>query len=192
MAVEKCESKLTGAFRKKCGHAPKQGIDKKWYLNRDEIDYEATQLANRGTTITTLVLKPEAKLYPAEAPKSSNKQVVHALSVGDFSNGYIHTDTFIVTNQGINESERVQELVDGAKVVTINKKTEGTYIVAGFESGMSITNDDYDSNANSGTATLTVATEEGQEEGTRVKNLVMTDIETFITTNEFTEAEPGA
>jgi len=190
--AENCESKLTKAFRKKCGYAPKQGIDKKWYGNKEDIDYVATQLANRGTVITTLVLKSGAKIYPAEAPKSANKQVVHALSVGDFSNGYIHTDTLIVTHQGAEESEAIQEMVEGAKLFTINKKSDGTYIVAGFESGMSITNDDFDSNANSGTATITVATEEGQEEATRVKILDMEDMDAFITANEATAVTPGA
>lgn len=190
--AENCESKLTGAFRKKCGFAPKQGIEKKWYVNKEDIDYAATQLANRNTVISTLVLKEGAKIYPAEAPKTSNKQVVHALAVGDYSNGYTHTDTFVVTYQGENESERIQELVEGAKVITINKRVDGTYIVAGFESGMAITNDDYDSNANSGTATLTVATEEGQEEATRVKIFNQSDIENFITTNEYKESAPGA
>lgn len=183
--AENCgQQKLTKSFRKKCGVSPKQGVDKKWYLNKEDIDYVATQLANKNTVISTLVLKETAKIYPAEAPKSSNKQVVHALSVGDYSNGYIHTDTFIVTHQGPEESEAIQEMVEGAKLVTINKRTDGTYIVAGFESGMSITNDDFDSNANSGTATITVATEEGQEEATRVKILSMTDIDAFITANE--------
>lgn len=199
MAEINCDDKLSGAFARKCGYTPKQGVISKWYGNWDDIDKEATQLSNRGTKITQLVLKAGAKIYPAQGPDNT-KKVNHALSIGDYSTGYIHTDEFIVTYRGADERERIQELVDGARVFTINRMVDSgvngelAFQVAGFDSGMKIINDDYDSSANSGTATLIVATKDGEEEGTGLKLFLegtLSDTEAWIEENEFKDEVPG-
>ncbi|MDI9256320.1 hypothetical protein [Flavobacterium sedimenticola] len=173
-----CNTKLAGEFTRACGFKPKQGVDEKWYGNWEDIDREATVLANRNTKITTLVLKEDAKLYKAAGNDKSHK-AKHALAVGDYGNGYIHTDEYIPMYIGDNEAQRIQELVEGARVFTIEKMVdtgvsgETTFKVAGFESGMLITNDDYDSSANSGTSTIICATKEGEEEATRLKTFLL-------------------
>lgn len=191
--AENCDEKFAGAFAVKCGHRPKQGVSKKWYINHDDIDLEGTQKANRGTVVTVLVLKTGAKIYPAGGKKVSS--IEHALAIKDFSNGYIHTDRFTITYKGPDERERVQELVDGARVVTLSKKIdtgvsgELSYEIAGLESGMEITEDTYNSAADSGVTKIAVATKEGEEESTAIKLFKMTGgieaIETWITTNEY-------
>ncbi|MGV3695501.1 hypothetical protein [Flavobacterium sp.] len=192
--AEDCNSKLAGDFARPCGYKPKQGIAEKWYGNWEDIDREATVLANRGTKITTLVLKENAKLYKAAGNDKSHKGK-HALAVGDFGNGYIHTDEFVPLYRGENEAERIQELAEGARVYTIQKKIDSgtagelTYQVAGYESGMLITNDDYDSSANSGTSTIICATKEGEEEATGLKIFMLAGgaeaTAEWITTNEY-------
>ncbi|XKX06257.1 hypothetical protein R8G61_02765 [Tenacibaculum maritimum] len=172
--MAECDKKLAGKFVRHCGHKPKQGVSKKWYFNIDDVDRAATQTANKGTKVTALVLKAGAKIYPAETV-NKGKKVRSSLAVGDYGKGYIHTDEVVLTYVGENESERIQELVDGARVGTINKMVdtgengEITYKIAGLEAGMEIINDDYDSSANNGTTTLIVATNEGEEEATRLK-----------------------
>lgn len=176
--AEDCEELLAGEFARQCSHKPKQGVSKKWYFNWDDIDQEATNTVNKGTKIDALVLKANAKIYKAQGG-SKSKKVKHALSVGDYGNGYIHTDELIVEYVGEKEAERIQELVLGARIVSINKMVdtgingETSYKVAGLESGMQIINDDFDSTANSGTTTLIVATNEGEEEFTRLKIFLM-------------------
>ena len=199
MADETCDSKLAGKFTQECGYKAKQGLRKKWYFNWDDIDRVATQLANKGTKITTLVLKPETFLYPAEGTSKTLK-AKHALSVLDFGNGYIHTDTLIIQYHGENERLRIQELVEGGRVGSIVKKVDGglngelSYEVFGYESGMTIIEDNYDSSANSGTVTISVATETGEEESTGKKLFLMaggtSDVETWITNNEYTGTYP--
>ncbi|TDO68826.1 hypothetical protein EV143_11810 [Flavobacterium chryseum] len=193
--AENCDEKLTGQFVKMCGHRPKQGVAGKWYINHDDVDVEATQKSNRGTVVTTLVLKTGAKIYPAVGKKVSS--IEHALAIKDFSNGYIHTDRFTITYKGPAERERVQELVDGARVVTLSKKVdtgisgELSYEIAGLESGMEITEDTFNSGADSGVTKIAVATKEGEEESTGIKLFKMVGgldaIETWITTNEYVE-----
>lgn len=174
-----CNNKLAGEFVQKCGHKPKQGVNRKWYGNVADIDRVATQLANRGTKVTALVLKAGAKIYAAGGNDNAHK-IAHALSVGDFSTGYIHTDSYSITYRGANESERVQELVDGAKVFSIEEMVdtgeagETTYKIAGLESGMKIINDDFDSSANSGVTQIVCATKEGEEEATGLKHFLLT------------------
>lgn len=192
-----CNNQLAGQFARECGYKPKQGVDKKWYGNWADIDFTATQLANRNTTVTTLVLKSGKKVYSAQGTDKSHI-VKHALAVGDFGNGYIHTDEFTPVYIGENEAERIQELAEGARVFTISKMIdkgvngEIQYRIAGFESGMVITNDDFDSSANSGTSKIIVATKEGEEEATRLKLWNPTggteDIEDWLTANVYVPA----
>lgn len=197
-----CNTKLAGEFVRVCGLKPKQGVSKKWYVNWEDIDVVATQKALRGTKVTALILNAGAKIYEAEST-NKGKKVKHALSIGDYGKGYVHTDEFILMYRGDNESERIQELVDGGVVVTINKMIdtgvngEISYKIAGLESGMEIINDDFDSTANSGTTTLIVATNEGEEEATGLKTFLMplaaeasdlAETEKWITDNTFVPA----
>lgn len=194
MAEENCESKLLGDFIKKCGYRPKQGLRNKWYFNFDDVDREASQLANRGTKVSLLVLKVGAKLYKAGGNDKTNR-INHALAVGDFGNGHIHTDGFTVLYNGEEERERVQELVEGARVGTIVEKVdtgvngELTFEIAGYEAGMAITEHNYNSAENSGTVTVTVASKEGEEEATGLKLFLLAGgaeaTRTFITTNTY-------
>ncbi|MCG8212926.1 hypothetical protein J2Q11_08690 [Tenacibaculum finnmarkense genomovar finnmarkense] len=191
--AENCETRLSKGFLKKCGYKPKQGIVKKWYFNWEDVDRVATQLANRGTKVSALVLKVGAKIYPAEGNGKTSK-ANHTLSIGEYGKGYIHTDNFTVLYRGDNESERIQELVDGGKVGTIIKRVDGgisgelTYGIVGYESGMEITEDVWSSSENGGTTALTVATNEGEDEGTAVKiwsEGTLADTEAWITANEY-------
>lgn len=189
-----CDGKLAGKFIKKCGHRPKQGVRRKWYFNWDDVDRTATQTVNKGTKVTALVLKAGAKIYEAEGNGKTSK-ASHALSVLDFGNGHIHTDNFTILYYGENERERVQELVEGARVGTIVERVDSgmngelAFEIAGLESGMTITEHNYSSSENSGTVTVTVATPEGEEESTGIKLFLMedgyTETMTWITTNSY-------
>lgn len=192
--VETCDAKLAGEFSVQCGYKSKQGLRKKWYFNWADVDRAATQLANKGTKITLLVLKEDAVLYPAKGTSKTLK-AKHALSVLDFGNGYIHTDNLTIQYHGENERERIQELVEGGRIGSIVEKVdtglngELTYEVFGYESGMTIIEDNYDSSANSGTVSIGVATEKGEEEATGKKLFLMAGgveaTKTWIENNSF-------
>ncbi|WP_299153056.1 hypothetical protein [uncultured Christiangramia sp.] len=198
--ADECSSVLAGNFKRICGYKPKQGIKKKWYGNVDDIDKEATVLANRGTKITSLVLKADAKIYPVLGNDKTNGLQSSGV-VGDYGNGFTHTDTVNILYRGENERERVQEIVDGARIFSIVEKVDGgengelAFEIAGFESGMLFNAYENDFIANSGVATLTVATKEGEEEGTDVKLFQDADYATtkaFLETNTYVEpVEPA-
>jgi hypothetical protein len=176
--ADTCNDKLAGEFVKKCGYKPKQGLTKKWYLNWDDVDREATQITNKGTKVSLLVLKQDAVLYKAEGVSKALKSK-HALSVMDFGNGYIHTDTFTILYNGEDERQRVQELVEGGRIISVVEKLdtgingELSFEIFGYESGMLIMEDNYDSNANSGATNISVATNKGEEESTGKKLFLM-------------------
>jgi hypothetical protein len=192
-----CVTLLANNFARKCGVKPKAGILKKFYLNYEDIDFEASQLAHNNTVIETLVLKDGAKIYQAEGNDRSHR-VNHALSVGDFGNGYIHTDEFTPLYNGPEVREELQKIVEGNRVVTIVEKIdkgesgELAYEVVGFESGMVASADDYNSAENSGTRNFVVATKEGEEEATGIKlfynSVTPTTAADFISTNLFVPA----
>jgi hypothetical protein len=194
-----CESKLAGEFVRICGYKPKQGIKRKWAANWDDIDHVATQKANRNTKVTLLVMKTDKKFYVVGGNDKSHKGS-HALAVGDYGNGYIHTDNINLLYRGENERERVQEIVDGARVVTLIEKVDGgeagelSYEILGLESGMVITEDTWNSSENSGTTNLTLATKEGEEESTGAKLFLpaggAADITTFLTANVYVAPDP--
>ncbi len=178
--ADECNIGIGGNFRKICGYKPKQGIKRKWYGNVDDIDKEATVMANRGNKVTTLVLKESAKIYEVLGNDKTHQLQASGV-VGDYGNGFTHTDTVNILYRGDTERERVQEIVDGARIFSIIEKVDGgeqgelAFEIAGFESGMLMSSFDYDSNANSGVATLAVATKEGEEEGTAPKIFQDTD-----------------
>ncbi len=159
---------------------------------------EATVMANRGNKVTTLVLKESAKIYEVLGNDKTHQLQASGV-VGDYGNGFTHTDTVNILYRGDTERERVQEIVDGARIFSIIEKVDGgeqgelAFEIAGFESGMLMSSFDYDSNANSGVATLAVATKEGEEEGTAPKIFQDTDYATtlaFLETNTYVEPDP--
>ncbi len=191
-----CSSKITNAFIKKCGHKPKAGLVKKWYLNWEDIDRSASTTDKDGTVVTNFVLKQNSKLYPAESSSKLNK-AAHELVAGDFGNGYKFTDDYPVLYRGEDEAEQIQKLTKGAKVCSIVQKVDGglngeiTYAVLGFESGMALTTDTWNSAENSGVSNLTIATKEGEEESTGAKILnlgTLAETEEWIAQNEYTPA----
>jgi hypothetical protein len=194
---ETCDNRLTGEFVKQCGYKPKEGITKKWYFNWDDIDREATQLANRGTKITLLVLKADKKIFKVEGAEKGLKSK-HSLAILDFSNGYVHTDSLTILYHGEKERQRIQELVDGGRIGSINQKLDGglngelTFEIFGYESGMKITEDNYDSAANSGAVSIACATQKGEEESTGKKLFLLeagvSATEAWIKTNTYVPA----
>lgn len=194
MPIVTCENRLAGEFVKKCGYRPKQGIRRKWYFNWEDVDRVATQTTNRGTKVTLLVLKTGKFFYLAGGNDKSHKGA-HALSVLDFGNGFIHTDMYALLYRGENERQRLQELVEGARVCSIIEKVDGgvngelTYEILGLESGMLITEDKWSTAENSGSVAITVATKAGEEENTGAKLfLLATGVDataTYITTNTY-------
>lgn len=197
MATENCEIGISGNFDRICGYTPKQGIKNKWYGNVEDIDVSATVMANRGNLVTTLVLKTGAKLYRANGTDKSH-QLTSAAVIGDFGNGHKHTDILNVIYRGADERERIQESTDGARLFSIVEKVdkgpEGkeAFEIAGLESGMLLAGFDYDSNANSGVGTLTVATKDGEEESTPPKLFLDTDYATTLTFLETNTFDPNA
>lgn len=186
-----CDLTMTAGFSSVCGYKPKQGILEKYYINLDDIDKAATILANSNNLITTLVLKAGKKIYQAEGNDKSHIAKASGV-IGDYGNGVLHTDTLNIITRKIAEREQVQKIIDGARVVTLIKKVDGsddgstTYEILGFESGMKMSTYEWDSSANSGVATLEVASVEGEEEATPPKVFLDTDLtttETWITTN---------
>jgi hypothetical protein len=191
-----CNSKLAAGFTALCGVKPKQGVLAKWYINYDDIDRAATTLANKKTKITSLILKEDAVIYPAEGNDKAHKNE-HALAVGDFGNGYLHTDRYAIAYRGDDEGERVQELVNGARVVTISRMVfsgdagELAFKVAGYESGMVIAEDTFNSAENSGVSQIACATKEGEEEATGLKTFMLAGglaaTEAWILANTYVE-----
>jgi hypothetical protein len=187
-----CDDLLAGDFANNCSHKPKQGLNRKFYFNWKDVDRAATTITNKGTKVTNLVLKSGAKIYEVTGNRKTLK-AKHALAVLDFGNGYIHTDTFSILYNGEDERQRVQELVNMARVCSLVEKVdtgnsgELTYEIYGLESGMSIIEDNYDSSANSGASIISVATEKGEEESTGKKLFLMSGgvsaVETWITAN---------
>jgi hypothetical protein len=165
---------MTAGFLKKCGHRPKQGITRKWYGNISDIDRTATTIVADGTLVQSLILKTGTTVFKIEGDSKSLKNK-HALAVLDHDNGYVHTDMFIIPYHGPNEKQRVQKLAQGARVFSIVERLdsgingENTYEIFGLESGMTIVEDNYDSAANGGVVSITVATNKGEEESTGKK-----------------------
>lgn len=187
-----CATEIAKDFIDECGRIPKAGVENIYLVNWADIDRSSSQLAVSNTQVTALVLKATKKIYQFTARREAG-QVSHALAILEFATGYIHTVQGRPLLRGAEEREVIQDLVDGGRVVAIVEKVdtglagELKYEIYGYESGLKLLNDDYNSNENSGVSTLILQTKEGEEEATAPKlwneDTYAGGAEAFITEN---------
>lgn len=187
-----CVNVIANDFVAQCeGYMPKKGTEEMYLYNINDVDYSSTTMTNKGTKVTALVLKTGKKIYKAGGNSKTNR-ANHALSIKDYGNGYIHTGGATILYKGEVEREAIQELVQGSRVGVIVKKRDGglagelKFEILGLESGMEITEDNWNTTENGGTTSITFATPEDEEESTGAKLWVETDLattEAWITTN---------
>ena len=180
-----CTSLITGHFTRaeECTYNTKQGISKAWIVNLDDIlkgtdKTKATTVEASGTTIRSLILKEEKKLYRLEGVEE-NFQATHTFVQRTYSKAVVHNFIYRLPYNGESQLLQLQNLLTGAKGVVITKHLDrGQYgdtefRVWGYEAGLSLSDTDSDSNANSGTTGLTLSSKEGQEESSVFKLLII-------------------
>ena len=169
-----CDTLIAKDFIDECGRIPKAGIENAYLINLDDIDKSASTLAVSNTQITALVLDAGAKIYQFTSRRDAG-QASHQLAQLEFATGYLHTVQGRILLRGAEERETIQDLVDGGRVAVIVEKVdtglagELKYEIYGYESGLKILNDDYNSNETSGVSTIILQTMEGEEESTAPK-----------------------
>ncbi|MDA8956154.1 hypothetical protein N9H19_00855 [Flavobacteriales bacterium] len=180
-----CIPKIIRGFVQNCDHTPKSGTLKGWIFNYDDIDRGATQIVNKATKITDLVLQADKNFYVLGA---ENKSVIasHESAKGENGTRYTHTALIKVPYRGENERQTIQELALGSRVGVIIQKLDGgvsgelSFEVYGFESGMLLDQDNFNTSENDGVTLIGVKSYEGEEEGTANKLLLHTDYATTL------------
>ena len=182
------QSRLSGGFVKKCGYKSKAGVLRKWYLNYDDVDRLKTKLSHKLTCIEELVLKDGAKIYPVYATKRAASN--HNLVKSEGKDLYKHEDTLVILHRNPSSRERIQELVNDGRICVIIERVdrESRFEFLGFDSGMVITSDDYNTHDNNASSTISIATPDNEEELTAIKllNIEQMWINEHLPIHEFT------
>ena len=138
----------------------------------------ATTTQAQGTTVRSLILKDSKNLYRLEGIEE-NFQATHAFVQNTYNKAVTHTFIYRLPYNGEKQIEQLQNLLTGAKTVAITKHLDrGEYgdtefRVWGYEAGLTLSDTDFDSNANSGTIGFTLSSKEGQEESSVAKLLII-------------------
>ena len=180
-----CYPDLGGNFVVNCNHIPKAGILRKWIGIHDDIDQQATTIAENDTSgnvefgVNQLVLKANAAIYRVEGNDKVHKLKDEAAE-NDFVDGHIHTDTITFVDKSQAEFMRVNRM-KGRRffsiVETVDSGGDGLtkFLIGGLESGMKMSANDFDTAENSATRTVELKTQENALESKTVIPLFLTD-----------------
>lgn len=180
-----CESRFATNFIQNCYHTPKQRVLRKWYGNWGDIDwskviYKADSL---NVVITGIALKDKKKLYEVEGEKLNF--IAHEIESDEYGERFIHTDSYTMVTKseagliGLEQltKARIFSIIEG-----VDRGYDGKigFRVCGFESGLKKSEDTESYNENNGSALITMTSQEGGREGTRLKTLWITDYATTL------------
>ena len=180
-----CYPDMGGNFVVNCNHIPKAGVLRKWIGIHEDIDRAATTfldeensgVANYG--VNQLTLKQSANIYRVEGNDKVHKLKDEAAE-NDFVDGHIHTDTITFIDKSQAEFMRINRL-KGRRffsiVETVDEGGDGRtkFLIGGFDSGMKMTANDFDTAENSGTRTVELKTQENALESKTVVPLLLND-----------------
>ena len=164
-----CDKKITADLLFDCLDKPKKGIDggKGVLINVDDIDYSASTIA--GATITDLVLKSGTVGFAVEWYKDLASGNSAFTPNAEDIDGFTHNFLTRLANSSAASAERSAELAGGRFIMVYETRYKGTlsaeaFKVAGWESGLKLSEMITDTAANSGAPTFTLTSEEGTVE----------------------------
>lgn len=201
MEDEVCTTGLSADMLRDCNENNVGGIEVNVVLiNKNDIDYDASTFSAVNKMImTNLKLKAGKTGYLLKGIKQINA-VRDEIVIKDTSdNKFLHTFTGQVPNHSAESKARILELAGGNFVAVVEGKFKGiankdAFQVAGFHSGLEISESVYASNENDGSRTFTLASLENYEEPKPLYTLLMTDYDTTKTAfvNKFEADAIGA
>lgn len=164
-----CAKKVTDDLLFDCADAPKKGVDggRAVLINFDDIDKAGSTVA--GATISDLVLAAAASGFAVQWYKdlaSANSAFTPSTEDVD---GFTHNFLTRLANSSAANAERANELKQGRFIMVYETRYKGTanaeaFKVAGWDSGLKLSEMVFDTLTNSGALTYTLATEEGDVE----------------------------
>lgn len=167
MAV--CNSAVIGAhFDFLCDYTPTGGIAAAWIGNFNDLDKINSVLNADRTQITTLALKSDKKVYRLSGQEESY-QATATFVARDFDNATLQNLIYVPPTNSPEQLSGLKKLIQGAKAFVIYQSLDvgldGSleYRVIGYDSGLVITDQSYDTNASAGRVGFTLSNKANQE-----------------------------
>lgn len=166
-----------------CADAPKKGVDggKAVLINWDDIDFDSSVVS--GGSITSLVLKSgKTGLSMGWYKDLASANSAFAPSTEDVD-GFTHNFLTRLPTTTLENAERANELKNGRFIIVYETKYKGVdkddaFKVAGWDSGLRLSEMTYNTLENSSSMLFTLATEEGDVEKYPYMILIETDYDT--------------
>lgn len=183
-----CEDKLAADIQKDCDNTPVGGIEvNAVIINFDDIDKASSTIDTDDMTITNLATASGTSGFFIEGIKqvngASSELVIKETSFDKFK----HTFTGVVLNPSAANKKSMSNMTKGGRyVIVLEKKWKGTgqvdaFEVLGFESGLYVSEMNWNSNEDDGVIKFTLSSADGYEEAEMQRNLKETDYATTKT-----------
>ena len=164
-----CTKKVTANILYACTDAPRKGVDggKGVLINYDDIDFAASTVS--GSKITDLVLKSGTAGFEVQWYKDLASANSSFAPNAEDVDGFLHNFLTRLSNSSAANADRANELKNGRFVMVYMTRYKGAnnleaFKVAGWDSGLRLSEMVNNTLENSGATLFTLATEEGDVE----------------------------
>lgn len=182
-----CELKLSADIQKDCDNKPIGGIETNVVLiNIDDIDRSASTFdVSNDLLITNLATASGTSGYTIEGVKQAMGASFEMVKKEETFDGYRHVFSGVILNPSVANKKSLSSIGDGGRyVAVIEKKWKGVdqadaFEVLGWDSGLVISEMNWNTKEADGIIRFVLSSEEGYEEPQMTRNVLET---TYATT----------
>lgn len=182
-----CELKLSADIQKDCDNKPIGGIETNVVLiNIDDIDRSASTFdVSNDLLITNLATASGTSGYTIEGVKQAMGASFEMVKKEETFDGYRHVFSGVILNPSVANKKSLASIGDGGRyVAVIEKKWKGVsqadaFEVLGWDSGLVISEMNWNTKEADGIIRFVLSSEEGYEEPQMTRNVLET---TYATT----------
>lgn len=153
--AKSCLNKLSGNITVGCT-VPRVGVKNIYLMHAEDVTLTASEFS---TTVLTASFASSAVAILVEGYKQ-NIQITSAIRTMDASAKLDFSVTFKLAGRDVTAVSRVRSLLSG-KFYVLAEFNDGAYSFIGYNSPLECSGMDWDSNANAGFTTVTLAAPEG-------------------------------
>jgi len=159
-----CLSAITQVIANTCTNVPSAGLEvKAWAINR--VDVTWTIDAGNVVLLTGATMDGATVAYPVTAVKKENNAGFDGAFADNLPDLFMHNVSFQPYGRKSSDVLALDSMDDLVIIVELKgPKTEGCFVVLGYETGLHLVSMSYKANDNNGIPTYEFATKEGQGE----------------------------
>ena len=159
-----CASKIAASITNSCTNKPSAGLEPKmWAINRADATF--TMDSTTETKCTAIAMAASTKAYPVTAVRREANIGADAVIADNLPNAFKHYFSFQPYDRSAAGVKAMDDMTDIVIIAELKgKKTEGSFVIFGLETGLHPSGLSFRANDNNGIPTYEFATRDGEEE----------------------------